>query len=169
MTDFKHDAKATHAISKPTTAPVSPLLKTNTGDNKEVVTEFTEVLKRMAKENMRMQSKVLNLVNTLIKQREAENKPTTANTQLSFDPYSDEIMDRLKDVSRAAYIYKDSTRVDTSIGEVFVHMAGEATEIIYLNEKGKLIRHVMQGDGFALRTIVSKYDFTERQSISIPD
>lgn len=169
MTDFKHDAKATHAISKPTTAPVSPLLKTNTGDNKEVVTEFTEVLKRMAKENMRMQSKVLNLVNTLIKQREAENKPTTANTQLSFDPYSDEIMDRLKDVSRAAYIYKDSTRVDTSIGEVFVHMAGEATEIIYLNEKGKLIRHVMQGDGFALRTIVSKFAFNEGKSINIPE
>ena len=162
MTDFKHDAKATHAISKPTTKPVSPLLKTNTSD-------FTEVLERMAKENMRMQSKVLNLVNTLIKQRETEDKSSTSDTQLSFDPYSDEIMSRLKDVSRASYIYKDSTRVDTSLGEVFVHMAGEATEIIYLNEKGKLVRHVMQGDGFALRTIVSKYDFNERQSISIPD
>ena len=51
---------------------------------------FTEVLERMAKENMRMQSKVLNLVNTLIKQREAEDKPSTGNTQLAFDPYSDE-------------------------------------------------------------------------------
>lgn len=169
MTDFNHEAKATHAISKPTTTPVSPLLKTNTSDDKESVTGFTEVLERMAKENMRMQSKVLNLVNTLIKQRDIEDKPSTANTLLSFDPYSDEIMSRLKDVSRASYIYKDSTRVDTSLGEVFVHMAGEATEIIYLNEKGKLVRFVMQGDGFALRTIVSKYDFNERRSINIPE
>lgn len=169
MTDFKHDAKATHAINKPTTAPVSPLLKTNTSDDKESVTGFTEVLERMAKENMRMQSKVLNLVNTLIKQRDMEDKPSTDNTLLSFDPYSDEIMSRLKDVSRASYIYKDSTRVDTSLGEVFVHMAGEATEIIYLNEKGKLVRFIMQGDGFALRTIVSKYNFNEGKSINIPE
>lgn len=172
MTDFKHEAKATHSISRPTTKPVSPLLNPPKDDGiaeKEMVTGFTEVLERMAKENMRMQSKVLNLVNTLIKQRETEDKPVVNNTQLAFDPYSDEIMDRLKDVSRASYIYKDSTRVDTSIGEVFVHMAGEATEIIYLNEKGKLVRHVMQGDGFALRTIVSKYDFTERKSIHIPE
>lgn len=171
MTDFKHEAKATHAISKPTTTPVSHKVETNKVDdsNKEMVTGFTEVLERMAKENMRMQSKVLNLVNTLIKQRETEEKPVVNNTQLAFDPHSDEIMDRLKDISRASYIYKDSTRVDTSIGEVFVHMAGEATEIIYLNEKGKLVRHVMQGDGFALRTIVSKYDFTEKKSIHIPE
>lgn len=159
-------------ITKPTTPPVShkgmPDEDVNTTD-KEVVTGFTEVLERMAKENMRMQSKVLNLVNTLIKQRDTEDKPSTDNTLLSFDPYSDEIMTRLKDVSRASYIYKDSTRVDTSLGEVFVHMAGEATEIIYLNEKGKLVRFVMQGDGFALRTIVSKYDFNERRSINIPE
>lgn len=157
------------------TKPVSPTYNPNKDGNhantadKEVLTGFTEVLERMAKENMRMQSKVLNLVNTLIKQRETEEKPVVNNTQLAFDPYSDEIMNRLKDVSRASYIYKDSTRVDTSIGEVFVHMAGEATEIIYLNEKGKLVRHVMQGDGFALRTIVSKYDFTEKKSIHIPE
>lgn len=162
-------------ITKPTTPPVSHKGMPNEDSNhvnttdKEVVTGFTEVLERMAKENMRMQSKVLNLVNTLIKQREAEDKPTTVNTLLSFDPYSDEIMSRLKDVSRASYIYKDSTRVDTSLGEVFVHMAGEATEIIYLNEKGKLVRFVMQGDGFALRTIVSKYNFNEGKSINIPE
>lgn len=162
-------------ITKPTTPPVSHKGMPNEDSNhvnasdKEVVTGFTEVLERMAKENLRMQSKVLNLVNTLIKQREAEDKPSTANTLLSFDPYSDEIMNRLKDVSRASYIYKDSTRVDTSLGEVFVHMAGEATEIIYLNEKGKLVRVVMQGDGFALRTIVSKYNFNEGKSIGIPE
>lgn len=162
-------------ITKPTTPPVShkgiPDEDSNhvNPTNKEVVTGFTEVLERMAKENMRMQSKVLNLVNTLIKQRDTEDKPSTANTLLSFDPYSDEIMSRLKDVSRASYIYKDSTRVDTSLGEVFVHMAGEATEIIYLNEKGKLVRFVMQGDGFALRTIVSKYNFNEGKSINIPE
>lgn len=162
-------------ITKPTTPPVShkgmpdeDSNRVNTTD-KEVVTGFTEVLKRMAKENMRMQSKVLNLVNTLIKQRDTEDTPSTDNTLLPFDPYSDEIMSRLKDVSRASYIYKDSTRVDTSLGEVFVHMAGEATEIIYLNEKGKLVRFVMQGDGFALRTIVSKYNFNEGKSINIPE
>lgn len=162
-------------ITKPTTPPVShkgmpdeDSNRVNTTD-KEVVTGFTEVMERMAKENMRMQSKVLNLVNTLIKQRDTEDKPSTGNTLLSFDPYSDEIMNRLKDVSRASYIYKDSTRVDTSLGEVFVHMAGEATEIIYLNEKGKLVRFVMQGDGFALRTIVSKYNFNEGKSINIPE
>lgn len=162
-------------ITKPTTPPVShkgipdeDSNRVNTTD-KEVVTGFTEVLERMAKENMRMQSKVLNLVNTLIKQRDMEDKPSTGNILLSFDPYSDEIMSRLKDVSRASYIYKDSTRVDTSLGEVFVHMAGEATEIIYLNEKGKLVRFVMQGDGFALRTIVSKYNFNEGKSINIPE
>ena len=162
-------------ITKPTTPPVShkgmpdeDSNRVNTTD-KESVTGFTEVLERMAKENMRMQSKVLNLVNTLIKQRDMEDKPSTGNALLSFDPYSDEIMSRLKDVSRASYIYKDSTRVDTSLGEVFVHMAGEATEIIYLNEKGKLVRFVMQGDGFALRTIVSKYNFNEGKSISIPE
>lgn len=168
MTDFKHDAKATHAIGKPTTTPVSPLLKTNTSDDKEAVTGFTEILERMAKENMRMQSKVLNLVNTLIKQRDTEDKPSTGNALLSFDPYSDEIMSRLKDVSRASYIYKGSTRVDTSLGEVFVHKGGESTEIVYLNEKGKLVRVVMQGDGFDLRTIVSKFDFNEGRSINIP-
>lgn len=169
MTDFKHGTKTTHAISKPTTKPVSPLLKTNTSNDQEVPTVFAEVLERMAKGNMKMQSKVLNLVNTLIKQRETEDKPTTNHIQLAFDPYNDEIMNRLKDVSRASYIYKDSTRVDTSLGEVFIHMAGVATEIIYLNEKGKLVRHVMQGDSFALRTIVSKYDFTERKTINIPE
>lgn len=158
-------------ITKPTTPPVShkgmPDEDVNTTD-KEVVTGFTEVLERMAKENMRMQSKVLNLVNTLIKQRETEEKPSASNTQLSFDPYSDEIMSRLKDVSRASYIYKGSTRVDTSLGEVLVHMVSGATEIVYLNEKGKLVRVVMQGDGFDLRTIVSKFDFNEGRSINIP-
>ena len=169
MTDFKHETKTTHAISKPTTKPVSPLLKTNTSDDKEVLTGFIEALERMAKENMRMQSKALNLVNILIKQRETEDKSTTNHVQLAFDPYSDEIMNRLKDVSRASYIYKDTTHVDTSLGEVFIHMAGVATEIIYLNEKGKLVRQIMQGDGFALRTIIGKYDFTERKSINIPE
>ena len=162
-------------ITKPTTPPVShkdvPDADSNHASltNKESVTVFTEVLERMVKENMRMQSKVLNLVNTLIKQRDTEDTPSIDNTLLSFDPYSDEIMNRLKDVSRASYIYKDSTRVDTSLGEVFVHMAGEATEIIYLNEKGKLVRFVMQGDGFALRTIISKYNFNEGKSINIPE
>ena len=162
-------------ITKPTTPPVSHKGMPDEDSNhavtadKEIVTGVTEVLERMAKENMRMQSKVLNLVNTLIKQRETEDKTPVVNTSLSFDPYSDEIMNRLKDVSRASYIYKDSTRVDTSLGEVFVHMAGEATEIIYLNEKGKLVRFVMQGDGFALRSIVSKYNFNEGKSINIPE
>lgn len=169
MTDYKQELqKEIDAIKRPATTPVSPLLKTNTSDDKESVTRFTEVLERMAKENMRIQSKVLNLVNTLIKQRDMEDKPPVVNTQLSFDPYSDEIMTRLKDVSRASYIYKGSTRVDTSLGEVFVHKGGESTEIVYLNEKGKLVRVVMQGDGFDLRTIVSKFDFNEVKSINIP-
>lgn len=169
MTDYKQELqKEIDAIKRPATTPVTPLLKTNTSDDKEAIIGFTEVLERMAKENMRMQSKVLNLVNTLIKQRDMEDKPSVSNTQLSFDPYSDEIMTRLKDVSRASYIYKGSTRVDTSLGEVFVHKGGESTEIVYLNEKGKLVRVVMQGDGFDLRTIVSKFDFNEVKSIDIP-
>ena len=169
MTDYKQELqKEIDAIKRPATTPVSPLLKTNTSDDKESVTRFTEVLERMTKENMRIQSKVLNLDNTLIKQRETEDKTLAPDTQLSFDPYSDEIMTRLKDVSRASYIYKGSTRVDTSLGEVFVHKGGEATEIVYLNEKGKLVRVVMQGDGFDLRTIVSKFDFNEGRSINIP-
>ena len=84
--------------------------------------------------------------------------------QATFDPYSEEIMDRLKDTTRGCYIYKGDSREDVSLGEVFVISTGNATEIIYINMKGRLTRLVMQGSGFDLRTIVGKFDFIENES-----
>ena len=73
-------------------------------------------------------------------------------------------MERLKDTTRGCYIYKGDNREDVSLGEVFVISTGNATEIIYLNMKGRLTRLVMQGSGFDLRTIVGKFDFIENES-----